>query len=202
MEYFISDLHFGHANIIPFSSRPFGTTAEMDKVIIERWNNKVKENDTVYILGDVSFYKKKDTKRILAGLNGNKILIKGNHDDDVPKECFMYVKDYHEIKLQGTGEKIVLCHYPILEWDGYFRCVKHFYGHVHNTRIIELPNCYNVGADILNFEPCTVEEVIERNRIFVEKYKDKQIYINNQEATELYKSKFIDSNRVLRKESE
>lgn len=179
MEYFISDIHLGHTNIIPFSSRPFQNTQEMDETIIERWNKKVKDGDTVYVLGDVSFYDKKQTKKILQGLKGNKVLILGNHDKDVPKECFMYVKEYHKITPQEGKDKIVLCHYPILEWDGFFKGTIHLYGHVHNTRIIDIPNAYNVGADIIGFEPCTLEEVIKRNKLFVEKGKTENEFYKN-----------------------
>lgn len=169
MEYYISDLHFGHANIIPFSSRPFKSVQDMDETIIRKWNDKIKDNDIVYILGDISFYDKKQTKKILQSLKGKKVLILGNHDKDAPKECFMYVKDYHKIKPQEGNNKIVLCHYPILEWDGFFNGTIHLYGHVHNTIIINIPNAYNVGADILDFEPCTLDEVIEKNKIYVVK---------------------------------
>lgn len=182
MEYFISDLHFGHDNIISFSNRPFSDVKEMDAKIKEKWNNKVKPTDTVYVLGDVSFHNKKVTKIILNLLNGNKVLIKGNHDVDVPKECFMYVKDYHTIKLESTGEKVVLFHYPILEWDGFFKDRIHLYGHVHNTKVIDIPNMYNVGADILDFEPCTIPEIIERNKSFVKK---------NTETDKLYEKRAI-----------
>ena len=52
--YFTSDLHFGHKNIIRYDHRPFSSVQEMDAELIRRWNNKVKDEDLVYILGDVS----------------------------------------------------------------------------------------------------------------------------------------------------
>ena len=53
MNYYIGDLHFGHKNILKYDESPFGTIEERDKYIIEKWKNKIKENDHVYILGDV-----------------------------------------------------------------------------------------------------------------------------------------------------
>ena len=75
MIYFTSDLHFGHKNIIRFDNRPFTSVEEMDKVLIERWNNKVTDEDTVYILGDISWYDDQKTYEIFSQLRGRKILM-------------------------------------------------------------------------------------------------------------------------------
>lgn len=56
MNYFISDLHFGHKNILKFDNRPFLNIEQHDKAIIENWNNVVGEDDDVYVLGDISWY--------------------------------------------------------------------------------------------------------------------------------------------------
>ena len=67
--YYTSDLHLGHKNIIRLCNRPFGSIEEMDNLLIERWNKKVKKEDTVYILGDL-FYKCEieKVKKILKSL--------------------------------------------------------------------------------------------------------------------------------------
>ena len=54
--FFTSDLHFGHKNIIRFDNRPFSTVEEMDEALIRNWNAKVSDEDTVYVLGDISWY--------------------------------------------------------------------------------------------------------------------------------------------------
>lgn len=78
--FFTSDLHFGHKNIIRFDNRPFSTVEEMDEALIRNWNAKVSDEDTVYVLGDISWYNDAKTSEIINSLHGHKILIKGNHD--------------------------------------------------------------------------------------------------------------------------
>ena len=50
MTYFTADTHFGHQNVIRFCDRPWQTAEEMDEAMIERWNDRVRNNDTIYIL--------------------------------------------------------------------------------------------------------------------------------------------------------
>ena len=70
---YISDLHFSHKNAIKYDNRPYFTVSEMNKDLIERWNNKVKNDDTVYILGDISWDTVENTIDIFQQLKGNKI---------------------------------------------------------------------------------------------------------------------------------
>ena len=78
--YFIADLHFGHKNIIAYENRPFSSVEEMDEALVTRWNEVVQPEDTVYLLGDVSFYGKEQTRRLVELLQGHKRLVMGNHD--------------------------------------------------------------------------------------------------------------------------
>jgi calcineurin-like phosphoesterase family protein len=177
--YFISDLHFGHKNIIRFDNRPFSTVDEMDKALINNWNDTIKEEDWVYILGDISWYGVDTTAIILSKLKGHKVLIKGNHDKFTHEQkltkYFEYITDYKE--LYFNGQIITLCHYPIMYWKNQWHGTIHLYGHVHvtqdyqhllnyiaNERKIGNPcKMYNVGCmiDYMNYKPRTLKEIIK-----------------------------------------
>lgn len=169
--YYIADTHFGHDNIRRLSNRPFNSVEEMDKVIIDNWNRKVTDNDDVYILGDFS-YKSEDPIEYLKKLNGKKHLIVGNHDNKLLKNpnCRKYFVEIVDMKtVNDNGTYIVLCHYPLVEWNGYYRNTLHFYGHVHNTYhnettkyAMSIKNAYNVGVDVIGFEPRTLYEITEK----------------------------------------
>ena len=81
MIYYIADTHFGHANILKHDHRPFENTEEMDTTLINNWNERVKTNDDVYIIGDLCFRNADHPEEwYLKRLNGRKHLIIGNHD--------------------------------------------------------------------------------------------------------------------------
>lgn len=171
--FYIADTHFGHDNIRKLSNRPFATVEEMDRTIINNWNNKVKNGDDVYILGDFT-YKGESYKRYLKQLNGHKHLIIGNHDTKTVKESrgtFDFIEVEHLLEVNDDGTQIVLCHYPLVEWNGYYRNVLHFYGHVHNNYHNEtaryardMKNAYNVGVDVIGFTPRTLDEIINLSK--------------------------------------
>ena len=78
--YYISDLHLGHGNVIRFDGRPFVDVAEMEQALISNWNSRVGRDDTVYILGDFIWGKEPEWRRLVPLFAGNKVLIRGNHD--------------------------------------------------------------------------------------------------------------------------
>ena len=78
--YVTSDTHFNHKNIIEYCNRPYSSVEEMNKAIIDNWNSVVKDEDTVYVLGDFCLGGKEAIKELCSQLKGHKILIKGNHD--------------------------------------------------------------------------------------------------------------------------
>ena len=77
----ISDTHFGHANILSYSDRPFSNVTEMDEYMVTAWNETVKDGDIVYHLGDVYF--SSVGAQNLPKLKGRKRLVLGNHDDAI-----------------------------------------------------------------------------------------------------------------------
>jgi calcineurin-like phosphoesterase family protein len=179
--FFTSDTHFLHENIIKLNNRPFKNIEEMHEKLIYNWNTTVSINDEVYILGDLMLNKGKDSSRgkaaneILESLNGSKKLIVGNHDhflDDkvFNKSLFKWIKDF--FTLTYDKYKLVLFHYPILEWPGYFKPNHiHLYGHVHNSIVrdgessrlnILGPKAYNVGVDVNNYKPISIDDIITK----------------------------------------
>jgi calcineurin-like phosphoesterase family protein len=176
--FFTSDLHFGHSNIIKYDNRPFHNIEEMDTVLIKKWNNKVDKNDTVYILGDISWYNDDKTFDIYNQLNGHKRLIKGNHDrlHGKVKNCFESIKDYDEINI--SNKTLVMSHYPIHFYNHHYHGAIMLYAHVHNSHeevctqqirqnLIQndIPcEMYNVGCMNWNYEPVTLEEILSKNK--------------------------------------
>lgn len=106
----------------------------MNTELIRRWNETVGKGDLVYVLGDMFWCNPKAAVPVLNVLNGQKILIRGNHDRTNGGEfnaLFQKITDYLEV---DDGEhKIVLCHYPISCYKNHFYGWHHFYGHVHSS---------------------------------------------------------------------
>lgn len=166
--YYISDLHFGHENIISLCDRPYKNVEEMNRDIIEKWNDVVGKNDLVKILGDVGLPRNKkdvsDIIELVKQLNGNKELIIGNHDKLLIKDedfCKLFSKIGYYSEIKDNGRKVVLSHYPIEEWNGYFKGSYHIHGHVHNSDngLKRMFKRFNVGVEVIGYIPRTLDEL-------------------------------------------
>lgn len=170
MIWFTSDTHFGHENVIKFCNRPFRDVDHMNSELILRWNEKVKNGDQIYHLGDFSFMKKPETEKLLSRLKGQIFLVRGNHDhkDTRGIKSFAWVKDYHEIKVEIDGQKqlIVLSHYPILSWHNRHYGAWHLHGHCHGSLPDEGVRRIDVGCDVYGYSPVSLDEInnIMKNR--------------------------------------
>src|SRR6056297_154000 len=137
----VSDTHFGHHGCYTkfkdrhtgLPIRPWATSAEEgDEIIRETWNWRVRANDKVYHLGDVAIPRK--ALKCMEGLNGRKVLIRGNHDIFKMKDYAEYFDD-----IRGTHKlaDIILTHYPIhpesipLHW-----CRGIIHGHTHTNCVV------------------------------------------------------------------
>jgi len=165
-----ADNHFFHVNMIKYEDRPFKNVDDMTNQMIKKWNNKVNKEDQVYIHGDFAFGNSVDIIKLLDKLNGNKFMIRGNHDhalkDRELQKKFGWVKDYYVLKYKGI--KFVMFHYPIAVWDCKHHGSIHLYGHIHSNKGDHHSlgnmqnNSYNVGVDVNNFEPVSLEEILEK----------------------------------------
>jgi calcineurin-like phosphoesterase family protein len=180
MIFFTADQHFSHHNIIKYSSRPFQNIHEMNKIITNNHNNIVSTNDIVYHIGDFAFNDNL-IPSLLRMLNGNHILISGNHDKTHPchskwqRAITTYLKygfkEIHynlTINFDGLGE-VFMSHLPPAgdhENERYkqFRpkssSMIMLTGHVHEKWKVK-DNCINVGVDQWNFCPISLEKLIE-----------------------------------------
>lgn len=172
MIYYISDLHFNHEGIIRLCHRPYSSIKEMNEDLINKWNNKVKAEDTVYFLGDFSFKcPSQDSISFLARLNGKKYFIKGNHDKKSLLDTFKHmglIEDYYiYTEIVDNNRRVVLFHYPIEDWNGQYRGSYHLYGHVHNcvNGYRNITNRFNVSAEVIGYEPVTLDELIQNQEI-------------------------------------
>lgn len=159
--FLISDTHFNHRNVIAYENRPWPTIEEMDAAIIEKWNTIVKPEDRVYHLGDVSM--NRNGLLLAARLNGRKILIKGNHDNQKLKD---YLPIFDDIRATHLLNNFILSHVPIHP-DQKYRFSGNIHGHLHSKSVL-LPNgsidpwYISVSAEHTNYVPITFEEVQKR----------------------------------------
>ena len=174
--FFVSDTHFGHTNIIKYCNRPFNNTDEMDEALINNWNAKVPKDGIVYHLGDFAWGSINYWEKIREQLNGEIILIYGNHDEKYLNNKLMY-KLFKEVtpqkKIWINKIPIYMNHYPFLCFGGSYKglgATWQLFGHVHsNPRSEEgldhkrLVNCfptqYDVGVDNNNFTPISFDEL-------------------------------------------
>lgn len=179
--FYISDLHFGHQNVIKFDNRPYADTDEMDRDMIRKWNDRVGNNDDVYVVGDFAFRSGYDPAWYLQQLSGHKHLIVGNHDGKMlkNKNAMKYWETVDNLTSIQDGDKsIILCHFPILEWNQMRHWHLLVYGHIHaNTeddtyKIMKKyrPYAYNAAACINGYQPVMLDELIANNQRFQEEH--------------------------------
>lgn len=162
--FYISDLHFGHDRVIEMENRPFKDMEDMIHKMTKWWNDEVTNEDIVYILGDMFYGSKLDYKAIITSLNGRKVLIKGNHDNWLTselEELFEEVTDYKIII--DNNRRVVLFHYPILDWAYKYHGSIHLHGHIHNgtnneeyfilKSLKNMTNIFNISCEVLDYKP-------------------------------------------------
>lgn len=177
--FFTGDQHLDHDNIIRFSERPFRDLDTMNDTIIHNWNSRVKPDDDVINLGDFSYRARKVRPQVFLNmLNGNKVLVRGNHD----KNNGLNIK-IESLVVKNGPDKIFCVHNPRMVNIDY---EVNFVGHVHQNwkyKKIEwegLPNkniLINVGVDVWKFYPVEMQEIMA----FIAKIKDEPYDVYNLE---------------------
>lgn len=149
--FFTADPHHYHSMLVAKGHRPRWTTVEaMTEELIERWNSVVGIRDTVHLLGDFSLGGVKASV-IRDRLNGAIHLTVGNHDSRATKEPHLWesVSDLRHIKVEG--QRITLCHYPMISWYKSHLGAWMLHGHSHNSLATSLfPDALrlDVGVDV------------------------------------------------------
>ena len=171
--FLVSDTHFGHAGVCRFTRadgvtklRPWTDPDEMDEFMIQAWNERVGPRDKVYHLGDVVINRR--ALKTLSRLNGDKVLIRGNHDifpDVEYREYFRELRAYHV--MNG----MILSHIPIHE-DSLGRFGVNIHGHLHEKRVMRRDlfsdqlsvdvRYHCVCVEQTDFAPILFEDVIKR----------------------------------------
>lgn len=173
--FFTSDTHFGHQNILQYAQRPFSNTKEMDETLIANWNRVVKPGDTVFHLGDFAFGEIPVIKKLVEQLNGNIILIRGNHDRKPEKLAEVFHELHEQLTIVVAGQRVLLNHYPFLCYNGTYSACRptwQLFGHLHLKpggsgadfeRVVHcFPYQYDVGVDLNNYAPVSWQTVRER----------------------------------------
>jgi len=170
--FLVSDTHFGHAGVCKFlrndgsKLRPWDDPEEMDEEMVKRWNETVRPKDKVYHLGDVVINRR--ALKTLGRLNGEKVLIKGNHDIFKLEDYTPYFKD---IRGYHVMHGMILSHIPIHE-ESLARFGTNIHGHLHYNRVTMLdtylskpiidPRYHCVCVEHTDFKPILFEDVIKK----------------------------------------
>lgn len=162
--FFSADLHFGHINCIAHCNRPFKNIEDMDETIINNWNDKIGKRDTTYVVGDFTFRSGKHVQEYVDSLNGEIVLISGNHDEKNQQIKEVFGECPQILRIKYYKQRIILCHYQLANWQGKTRDVMpswNLFGHAHGTTPLHKiePRSMDVGVDCNSFTPLSFEEI-------------------------------------------
>lgn len=164
MNFYTADLHLGHAAIIDMCQRPFASVQEMDTALVEGIHATVGEKDDLWIVGDLAIAKQEDRERIekiFRKLPGRKHLVEGNHDKAWVR-ALPWASVHRLAEIKDGGRRVILCHYPMLTWPGSRHGSLQLFGHVHQNWAGSR-GCVNVGVDLWDFRPVSLEEIACRS---------------------------------------
>ncbi len=153
--FFFSDPHFGHANIIQYSNRPFKDVEEMNTELVKRYNVTVPKDAICIWGGDCFFMKFEPAQEIFNQLNGDKILIRGNHDRTwVNKLGFKGIYKHLEMKI--ANRNAIIYHYPDYQLPHPSYILIH--GHTHEHTKLN-SNKIHIGVDAWDYRPASLDQI-------------------------------------------
>lgn len=166
---FTADLHILHKNAIKYCDRPFRDLNHMHKVILDNFNDTLKEDDHLWIIGDVAIASTSELNKVAAFLNkikGHKHLVIGNHDEGRPHSYVNHVgisTVHTAMWFEHANRKFFMAHdpavYNIIEHSGAIMLC----GHIHNLfkHLFPGKKVINVGVDVWDFKPIGIEQIME-----------------------------------------
>ena len=153
--YISSDHHFCHRNIIRYAGRPFSNVHNMNESMIVLWNSTVNPNDIVIYLGDFALASLYDIKLIRRRLNGDILLIKGNHDKSKRAMTEAGFKVINPFKI----DCLVFSHKPL---ENVPKGYVNVHGHIHDKDIFYKGNYINVCVERTKYIPITLKSCLDR----------------------------------------
>lgn len=158
--FFSADTHIGHKNVLKYMpNRPYALeldTKAHDEWLIKLWQKTIGKQDRIYFAGDLTFYGSEDARRLLEILPGEKYISIGNHDESIKAHLnyFRKATQIMDVTIKPSAFdyikeelRIVLCHYPLLDWPGKHQGVIMLHGHCHGSM-----DEYNAQSADLRFD--------------------------------------------------
>ncbi|MRI57174.1 metallophosphoesterase [Methylobacterium sp. DB1607] len=160
--WFTADTHFGHANVLALSRRPFADIRDHDEALVASWNARVGRGDEVWHLGDFALgLDETALSRLFGRLNGRKHLIVGNHDARRTLRLPWSSQPEQMREIVVDHRRIVLCHYALRSWRRIHGGAVHLYGHTHG-RIPGTRNSEDAGVDAWGYAPVALPDLLMR----------------------------------------
>ena len=161
MIYFIADTHFNHKMLIDQGHRKFKDVNEMNLLMIKNWLEVVKDEDFVYVLGDVSWGNSQEMKGCLQHLTGNKILVMGSHDQGKTLTWWKNAGFFqvHKNLIQSnsltlSGFSLYLSHEPMVLLP---ENSMNIHGHLHKSYFVKREEgnrfWFNVSVEETGYKP-------------------------------------------------
>ncbi len=163
--FFLADTHFGDETILRYENRPFASVEEMDRELVRRWNETVKDGDTVFHLGDFSSLGEEEDRELLSKLRGNKVLVLGNHDRHRTPEAWRSLGFQEAVPWPLVWEGFyILSHEPL--YVNRNMPYANVFGHVHGNPAYRdaSPHSVCVSVERIGYTPLSFEELRQRLR--------------------------------------